>query len=190
LVASTCTRIISAEKDLRLVAVASPNAGEPFEVGVFDCASELVDVVLADARRRSPSMHALVLADSIDGNQCLRWLLTGVRGVVTYDQIEAQLTRAIRHLAQDRISFPAQVAMRWMLTEAGGAPSSLPGGLRARETEILRLLPSRLSNKEIAGLLNVSERTMKFHATNICSKLRIDSRQELSSLRLARSAAA
>jgi DNA-binding NarL/FixJ family response regulator len=190
LVASTCTRIISAEKDLRLVAVASPNAGEPFEVGVFDCASELVDVVLADARRRSPSMHALVLADSIDGNQCLRWLLTGVRGVVTYDQIEAQLTRAIRHLAQDQIWFPAQVALRWMLMEPGAAPSSLPGGLTRRETEIVRLLSSRLSNKEIAGLLNVSERTMKFHATNICSKLRIDSRQELSSLRLARSAAA
>jgi DNA-binding NarL/FixJ family response regulator len=190
LAASTYARIISAEKDFRLVAGDGPNAGEPFEVGIFDCASEFVDVVVADARRCSPSMHALVLADSIDENQCLRWILSGVRGVVTYDQIEAQLTRAIRHLAQDQIWFPAQVALRWMLMEPGAAPSSLPGGLTRRETEIVRLLSSRLSNKEIAGLLNVSERTVKFHATNIYSKLKIGSRQELSSLPLARSAAA
>ena len=185
LVHSMLARIISAESDLCLAA-----GDAPFDIGVFDCASEFADIVVADARRRSPRMHALMLADSIDENQCLRWILSGVRGVVTYDQVETQLTHAIRHLAQDQIWFPAQVALRWMLMELGAVRSSLPGGLTRRETEIVRLLSSRLSNKEIAGLLNVSERTVKFHATNIYSKLRIGSRQELDSLRLARSAAA
>ncbi|MCX6618371.1 MAG: response regulator transcription factor [Acidobacteria bacterium] len=184
-VAFICSRIISAEEDFRLVATY-----ETPDIGVFDSADSDVDAVLSEVRRRRPAMRALVLAESIDENQCLRWILSGVRGVVTYDQVQTQLTRAIRHLAQDQIWFPAQVALRWMLMEAGGPPSSLPGGLTRRETEIVRLLSSRLSNKEIAGLLNVSERTVKFHAANIYSKLRIGSRQELSSLRLARSAAA
>ena len=190
LVASTYARIISAESDFRLVAGASPNAGEPVEVGIFDCASEFVDIVVADARRRSSRMQALVLADSIDENQCLRWILSGVRGVITYDQVETQLTRAIRHIAQDQIWFPARVALRWMLMEPGAVRSSVPGGLTRRETEIVRLLSSRLSNKEIAGLLNISERTVKFHATNIYSKLKIHSRRELNALRLLRSATA
>jgi DNA-binding NarL/FixJ family response regulator len=110
--------------------------------------------------------------------------------VITYDQVETQLTRAIRHIAQDQIWFPARVALRWMLMEPGAVRSSVPGGLTRRETEIVRLLSSRLSNKEIAGLLNISERTVKFHATNIYSKLKIHSRRELNALRLLRSATA
>jgi FixJ family two-component response regulator len=37
----------------------------------------------------------------------------------------------------------------------------------------------RLSNKEIAGILGISERTVKFHVSNVFGKLQVDNRQSL-----------
>lgn len=53
--------------------------------------------------------------------------------------------------------------------------------LSEREEEILRLLASGLSNKEIANRVFVSENTVKFHLKNIYSKLGVSSRLQATS---------
>jgi DNA-binding NarL/FixJ family response regulator len=55
----------------------------------------------------------------------------------------------------------------------------------AREGEILQLLMRRLSNKDISSLLAISERTVKFHVSNILSKLQVSDRRGLSPDKLA-----
>jgi LuxR family maltose regulon positive regulatory protein len=50
--------------------------------------------------------------------------------------------------------------------------------LSDREIEIIRLVAEGLSNKEIAQRLHISVRTVKYHATNIYSKLGVDSRTQ------------
>jgi LuxR family maltose regulon positive regulatory protein len=50
--------------------------------------------------------------------------------------------------------------------------------LTARETEILRCLPTRLSINDISSLLNVSPNTVKTHLRRIYSKLGVRSRNE------------
>lgn len=50
--------------------------------------------------------------------------------------------------------------------------------LTARELEVLRQLADGLSNKEIAGRLNLSPRTINFHLDNIYAKLGVKSRTE------------
>ena len=49
-------------------------------------------------------------------------------------------------------------------------------GLTRRELEVLRLVASGKSNKEIAAALVLSERTVDRHVSNIFSKLRVSSR--------------
>jgi len=44
---------------------------------------------------------------------------------------------------------------------------------------VLQLLFRRLTNKEIACQLNVSERTAKFHVSNVLSKLGLETRRNL-----------
>ncbi|WP_439937061.1 LuxR C-terminal-related transcriptional regulator [Nocardia sp. N13] len=56
------------------------------------------------------------------------------------------------------------------------APASLPGGLTAREVEVLRLVASGRSNPQIAGELVLSEKTVARHLSNIFGKLDVGSR--------------
>lgn len=51
--------------------------------------------------------------------------------------------------------------------------------LTAREAQVLESLLWGLSNKEIAGKLGITERTVKFHISNMLSKVGVGSRREL-----------
>ncbi len=56
----------------------------------------------------------------------------------------------------------------------------LPGhSLTAREGQVLQLLMRRLANREIASSLGISERTVKFHVSNILGKLQLEDRRGL-----------
>ena len=55
-------------------------------------------------------------------------------------------------------------------------PDRLPGGLTAREVEVLRLVASGRSNPQIAADLVLSEKTVARHLSNIFTKLGVGSR--------------
>jgi DNA-binding NarL/FixJ family response regulator len=48
-----------------------------------------------------------------------------------------------------------------------------------REYQILSLLRTRLSNKQIAAQLNISVRTVKFHVSGMLAKMNVKSRLDL-----------
>ncbi len=53
-----------------------------------------------------------------------------------------------------------------------------PDGLTTRQTEVLKLIATGLLNKEIADRLYISERTVKFHVSEILAKLGAGNRTE------------
>lgn len=50
--------------------------------------------------------------------------------------------------------------------------------MTSREIEVLRMLGSGLSNKEIAKTLHISEHTVKFHVASIFQKLEVSTRAQ------------
>ena len=48
-----------------------------------------------------------------------------------------------------------------------------------RETEVVELLMQNLSNKEIGSKLHMSERTAKFHVSNLLAKYGVQRRADL-----------
>ena len=169
------TRVLTAEKDLCLA-----SEEDPFQVGVFDGEAASIESVLTMIRLKFPSMRPLVLSLPCDENQCVRWLFRGVWGLVTYDRYEEDLPRAVRQLAEGQLWFPAPVVARWMQIDETRRASALHVSLTQREREVMEFLLRRLSNKEIATILRISETTVKFHVGHIFKKLHVSSRQELS----------
>jgi DNA-binding CsgD family transcriptional regulator len=68
-----------------------------------------------------------------------------------------------------------------VLTNAHGRRLKVDTGtqLSRREQEVLDQLLENLTNKEIAGKFNISERTVKFHVSNLLAKFGVRRRADL-----------
>jgi DNA-binding NarL/FixJ family response regulator len=167
-------RRLGAETDIHVLT----DDSEP-RVGVFDSESASVEAILTLARLKWPSMRPLLVAYPSDETESLRWLFRGVWGLVSYDHYADDLPKAVRHLADGQLWYPAPVVVRWMRIDAERRASALRFSLTPREGQIMEFLLRRFSNREIAEILNISERTVKYHVSSILAKLRVNSRQEL-----------
>lgn len=172
--AAQYTRLLEAEKDFRLVSTETR-----FQVGIFDTEGASAETLLTLARLKFPTMRPLLLSFPCDDNECLRWLFRGAWGLVAYDRYEEELPRAVRHVAEGQLWFPAPVVRRWMHVDAARRTSAGRLPLTQREGEVMEFLLRRFSNKEIGDILGISERTVKFHVTNILNKLQLTSRHDL-----------
>jgi DNA-binding CsgD family transcriptional regulator len=98
----------------------------------------------------------------------------------------AALGLAFRGLGDEDSALTELTGARAVLADLGAAPAaqevagliapSLPGGLTAREAEVLRLVAAGCSNPEIARQLVLSEKTIARHLSNIFAKLSVTSR--------------
>jgi len=136
----------------------------------------------ADLRQRLPSTRVLVLTTYADEDAIVPALQAGARGYLTKDASAEQIEAAIRavHAGQTHLDPAVQerlvtaVLSHTPATPAGSAGPGLegrpPGGLTAREAEVLTLLAAGLSNAEIGQRLYLSHATVKTHINRIFAK--------------------
>lgn len=135
-------------------------------------------------RAHSPGSKFLALLSPGNGSfaEKTRLFYWGIDGFVDLHKTwETELALAIRSILNGQFWVPPEVLLAFVKqTKALLDAQLLPGhSLTARESQILQLLMRRLTNKEIAGTLGISERTVKFHVSNILSKLQIEDRHGL-----------
>lgn len=150
-----------------------------FDVGIFDGELPALDAVLTVALMRTPSMRPLLVTSRCDDTSCLRWLMRGVWGIVAYERYEDELGRALETLGSGHLWVPASVIMQYLRIQKFQCLPRSTRTLTEREEETLGLLLRRLSNKEIASILRITPRTVKFHVGNILHKLQAASRKDL-----------
>lgn len=125
---------------------------------------------------------ALISPDAPREQEELQMLYSGAQGVVTFaEDLGAKLSRAIHTIARGglwitRAALTEYVRRTSFLLKAMSSRDLL---ITTREEQIIRLLRQGVSNKHIAAELNISERTVKFHVSNILKKYEIESRREL-----------
>ena len=133
----------------------------------------------ADLRQRLPATRVLVLTTYADEDAIVPALQAGARGYLTKDASAEQIEAAIRavHAGQTHLDpavqerLVAAVISRPPAGAAGPGPGQKPpGGLTAREAEVLTLLAAGLSNTEIGQRLYLSNATVKTHINRIFAK--------------------
>lgn len=100
---------------------------------------------------------------------------------------QRELLHAIEAIQQGRIWVNPEVLLAFVAQARALLDRQLAHGqfLTAREGEVAQLLMRRFANKEISAALGISERTVKFHVSNVLSKLQLDDRGDLSLGKLA-----
>lgn len=122
----------------------------------------------------------IILTTFDDDALVLAGIKAGAKGYLLKDVSLEQLVDAIQAVAAGGSLVQPAVTQRLLsgLEHMRNEFVSLeqPDPLTDRETEILRLMASGFSNKEIANSLGVAEGTIKNHVSNILSKLGVRDR--------------
>lgn len=138
---------------------------------------------LRNLRSNFPASKSIVLGGSSSDDDLCRLVFIGAAGFVRYDHIETRLIPAIRTVAQGHLVFPPTIFER--LAEQASKLSDIRVGrwlFSSREQVALNLLQAGMSNKEIGVSLGISERTVKFHLSNIFSKIGVHDRSKVAEL--------
>jgi DNA-binding NarL/FixJ family response regulator len=165
-------------------------AGEGTEAVALGC-SLRPDVVLLDLempgmdgvqvlqamRAACPGVKALVFTAFDTDERIIAAVQAGAQGYLLKGAPRDELFRAIRVVAGGGSLLQPAVAAK--LIRHIAAPAAAPAEpLTEREQEVLALLAQGLQNKEIAGRLQISERTVKFHVSAVLTKLGAGNRTE------------
>lgn len=180
LVEACYVELLASHPSLHLVSAFEPAENKPAMVGLFDHQATSLHAVLVLSHRKFPALRPLLLLPPCDDHEKLSWLRCGLCGIVHYDHHKQDLYNAILHVANGQLWFPASV-LRQHFRSGGGATAGTEhtASLTSREEEVISLVLQMRSNKEIAAELRITERTAKFHVTNILRKTEMKSRQTL-----------
>lgn len=139
--------------------------------------------VAARAQSLNPGARVIMLSMHADESYVLRSLAAGARAYLLKDGTDEDLVPAVRAVASGKCFFSPAIASVLaedyvrQLRERGLDDSYHL--LTAREKEVLQLLASGRSNKEVASVLNVGLSTVETHRANLMQKLSLHNTAEI-----------
>jgi DNA-binding NarL/FixJ family response regulator len=183
--------LLSVQPDFKVVAEAA-NGEEAIrlaheyrpEVILMDLRMPILDGVSATRRILAslPDCRVIVLTTFDDDEYVFDGLRAGAMGFLLKDTSSEKLFDAIRAAVRGEYFLMPSITARVMAefsrlsNQAPHRSDMLPNSLSEREVEVLRLVATGLSNKEVADKLVIAEGTVKNHLTNILGKLGVQDR--------------
>ncbi len=173
------------EEVLRLVAEQLP------DIVLMDLRMPGIDGVVATRQlhEKYPAVKVIVLTTFDDDEDVFEGLRAGAVGYLLKDVSSSKLFEAIRAAAKGEYfllpSITAKIVSELKRISAPGMKhAELVEPLSVRETEVLKLVSSGMSNKAIAESLVISEGTVKNHLSSILAKL--SARDRIQAVEIAR----
>ena len=184
-VRSGLSTVLSVYDDLKLVGEAGDG-----EEAIRLCERLQPDVILMDLlmpkmdgvtaikeiKARWPQIQVIALTSFKEKEYVEGALKAGANGYLLKDVSAEELVNAIRRAVAGQPSLSPEAAQVLMKTVS--EPALPHQEMTGRELEILTLMVEGLSNNEMAERLIVSQSTVKFHVSNVLSKLGVTSRTE------------
>ena len=174
--------VLEEDAGLQVVAEAA-TGGEVLE----RAARERPDVVLLDLtmpgatgldivralREKVAEARILILSVHDDREYVLESVRAGAHGYLRKDSSPADIRQAVRAVHGGDSFFSPQVARHLAAAVQDGAPPGALEELTSRERDVLVRIARGLTNREAAGELGISVRTVEAHRDSLMRKLRI-----------------
>ena len=147
-------------------------------------ARQATGALLTNILERYATARLLVVGDKLKEADSYSLLRQGAKGILTYAEAREQLPLALPQVAAGGIWVPRPVLSRFVdsilsSTQGRRLRMDSPTELSRREQEVLASLLENLANKEVAERLHISERTVKFHVSNLLAKFGVRRRADL-----------
>ena len=181
--------ILDAEPDFQVVAEASdgPQAVEAALAGDIDLA--VLDVAMPrltgiQAARQicehRPNLRVLILSMHDNEQFFFEALRAGASGYILKSAAHDDLIRACRSAMRgEPFLYPRGVAALVRTYLEGGTGEAPEDPLSFRESEVLKLIAEGMTSREIGDVLQISEKTVERHRSNILDKLGLRDRVAL-----------
>ena len=183
--------LIDGQRDMRVVGEAG-NGKEALrqardlkpDVVVMDLSMPELNGLQATERLKAdqPKVKVVALTVHEDPSYLVQLCKAGAVGYVLKRSAGDDLIHAIRTVAGGGLHFDATLANQALKGRPGDSPHKdglHPGDLSEREKEVLILLAWGYSNKEIAGKLGLSTKTVETYRDRISEKLGLRSRTQI-----------
>ena len=140
--------------------------------------------LLSNILQNHPEARIIVVAEKFDAEESYSLLQMGAKGLLSYSEAREQLPHALPLVAEGGFWVPRTTLSGFVDSILAGTQSrrlkaESNASLSRREQEVLNCLLENLANKEIGNKLNISERTVKFHVSNLLSKFGVRRRADL-----------
>jgi len=166
-----------AEDGAQAVAMVEQHAPD---VVLMDLLMPVMDGIAAtsEIKSRFPDVEVVALTSFIEEERVTAALEAGATGYLLKDADADDVAVAVRRAHAGEVHLDPQVAR--MLARRIRSRHDEPAreALTEREREVLSLVAKGHSNKEIASILDITERTARTHVSNILGKLDLASRTQ------------
>jgi DNA-binding NarL/FixJ family response regulator len=178
--------LLDRQSDIEVVAEAEDGIealekviAEKPEVAILDVSMPRMTGLQAthEIKKQSPDTQVLILSMHDDERYLFEALRAGAAGYVLKRSADQDLLDAVRAAARGEpfLTPAAQQTLIRDFLERGEQQSKLT----PREQEVVKLIAEAHTNKEIAELLHLSEKTVESHRANVLQKLGMRDRVEL-----------
>ncbi len=135
--------------------------------------------LIQDIKREKPNMRVLVVSAHAEKDYALRALKLGAAGYLSKQSAADVLITAVARILSGRRYISQELAELLAGSVSGNVPKESHGALSNRELEVLKLIATGSTIKEISGSLALSEKTVATYRSRIAEKMGLSSNVEL-----------
>jgi len=134
--------------------------------------------VLGALKARDSTARVLVLTSATEPALASLALRSGAAGVIYKDVDPDALVRAIRSVHDGHLLLASEAAGPLVRSASRASQGAGLDALTSREREVLAELTYGRSNREIARVLRIAEKTVKSHVSSVLAKLGVQDRTQ------------
>lgn len=134
---------------------------------------------LKEMKKIHPKLRVLILSMHAEEQYARRAFKSGAAGYITKDSPRAEIVKAVNKVMSGERYVSSALAEKLIVSMQGDEDKPLHETLSDREFEVMRLIASGKTLKEIAEILSLSDKSISTYRMRILEKMKMKTNAEL-----------